>query len=165
MSEEREIPELSSYMTQAQTGPRADRRQINIAFVDDAANLHPSGDVCRQGEMIPLIDWLDHGFEPNDTSPSETQRANYWEKRAVEMTALVTEDTTFYVELDESRRNMFRTLIETGASLEAIQRLAGFTISALELPVRLKFVPWATYVRIGNVSKFVTHKTIDTHQL
>ena len=115
--------------------------------------------------MIPLIDWLDHGFEPNDTSPSEAQRTNYWEKRAVEMTALVTEDTTFYVELDESRRNMFRTLIETGASLEAIQRLASFTISALELPVRLKFVPWATYVRIGNVSKFVTHKTIDTHQL
>lgn len=167
MSEEKEFPEISSYMTAVQTGPRADRRQINLAFVDDAVNLHPDQKVCRQGEMVSLIDWLDHGFEPHEKSVNsvEHQRATYWGARASEMSAVVKENTTFYVEMDERHIKMFRTLINDGAELEAIQRLAFFMYGQLKLPSNIRFIPWATYVRVGKVSKFLTHKTMDMRDL
>lgn len=167
MSEEKEFPEVGSYMTAVQTGPRADRRQINLAFVDDAVNLHPDQKVCREGEMVSLIDFLDHGFEPNEKSgiPEEHQRATHWGTRAAEMSGIIKEDTTFYVEMSERYINMFRTLINDGAELEAIQRLAFFMYGELKLPSRIRFLPWATYVRVGKVSKFLTHKTMDMRDL
>lgn len=167
MSEEKELPDLASYMTAQPTGPRADRRQINIALVDDEVNTHPNQNVCREGQIVSLIDWLNHEFEVNEKSElsDEDQRAAHWERRAASMTGVVTEDTTFFIKLDEARERMFKQLIDTGAELEAICRLADITISQLEIPSLLRFIPWATYVRVGKTSKFITHKTMDTREL
>lgn len=167
MSEKSTEFNIKDHMRPVVTGPRADRRQINLVFNDIATKYHPDQSVVREGHMASLIDWLNEGYvyDPvSPTSPEEQLRIHRESRVRNDFTKLDT-DHTFYVEMEEDRSKLFQLLVESGSDLVAFQQLASIVFDQYEIPNNLRFMLYSIYVRVGNTTKFITHKTRDTNTL